>query len=246
MIKPYYQDSAVTIYHGDCLGIMAAMREESVAAGAAFIDHVIADPPYESEAHTKQCRVKRGGGVMSVEPLGFDPMSADLRDATAMAIAKLVPRWVITFCQVEAAMLWRVAFESAGMNYRRTGVWVKPDGMPQYSGDRPGMGYESIVFMHQPGASKWNGGGRHGVFVFNKNDGAGSNPHPTTKPSLLMRELVRLFTDEGETILDPFMGSGTTLRAAKDLGRKAIGIEIEEKYCEIAAKRMAQEVLPLG
>jgi len=68
--------------------------------------------------------------------------------------------------------------------------------------------------------------------------------HPTQKPLDLMRWCLGFFP-EAQTVLDPFMGSGTTLRAAKDLGRKAIGIEIEERYCEIAAKRMAQEVLAL-
>jgi site-specific DNA-methyltransferase (adenine-specific) len=68
--------------------------------------------------------------------------------------------------------------------------------------------------------------------------------HPTQKPVSLMRWCLGFFP-EAQSVLDPFMGSGTTLRAAKDLGRKAIGIEIEESYCEIAANRLAQEVLAL-
>jgi len=68
--------------------------------------------------------------------------------------------------------------------------------------------------------------------------------HPTQKPESLIRWCLTFFPD-AETVLDPFMGSGTTLRAAKDLGRRCIGIELEEKYCEIAVKRLQQQVLPL-
>ena len=73
-------------------------------------------------------------------------------------------------------------------------------------------------------------------------DGNGQRQHPTQKPLSLFLWCFTFFTNS-ETVLDPFMGSGTTLRAAKDLGRRAIGIEIEERYCEIAAKRLSQEVL---
>lgn len=75
-------------------------------------------------------------------------------------------------------------------------------------------------------------------------DRTGNFDHPTEKPSGLLR--VILEANVGDIVLDPFMGSGTTLRAAKDLGRKAIGIEIEEKYCEIAVRRLRQEVLPFA
>lgn len=233
------------VIHGDCLDVMAGMlgRGEKVA-------HVITDPPYEAEAHTLQRRVKRSdqktsafGGpdarVAMVEPLEFPPMAPHDRSLAGELISGLAARWSIAFCQVEAAMLWKSALVASGAhNYRRTGVWVKPDAQPQLSGDRPGMGYESVVFTHAKGRSVWNGGGRSSVFTHIKNTPGGSE-HPTTKPLPLMLELVELFTDPGDTILDPYCGSGTTGLACKILGRDFIGIEKSQKFARIAEARIA-------
>jgi site-specific DNA-methyltransferase (adenine-specific) len=226
-----------TLHTGSCLDPvtgLASLPDKSV-------DHVISDPPYESEAHTLQRRVKREG-VAELEPLPFPPMTQEDRDAVSVEMARVARRWVLVFCQVEASQEWRRSLESAGLVYRRTCVWVKPDGQPQLSGDRPGMGYESIVACHVRGKSRWNGGGKTGVFIFNKNDGNGkAHCHPTQKPKPLMRELVELFTDPDDLICDPYTGSGTTGVAARMLGRRFVGWELNPEYAAIARRRIAGE-----
>ena len=86
---------------------------------------------------------------------------------------------------------------------------------------------------------------QHGGVV-NADKAGQRRQHPTQKPVTLLSRIVQDWTEPDATILDPFMGSGTTLRAAKDLGRNAIGIELEERYCEIAARRLGQGVLDFG
>lgn len=228
--KYYYCDDHACIIHGDCRDILP---------GLPPIDFCLTDPPYEAEAHTLQRRTRASVEKRVIDvALDFQPLTESMRKF----ICEIPCNWLLTFCQAEAVYKYQ---QMLGAKYRRAMVWIKPDGMPQYSGDRPGMGYESIVAAWcASGKSRWNGGGKHGVFKHNKCTGCIPGAHPTQKPGPLLIELIQLFS-LGGLICDPFMGSGTTLRAAKDMGRKSIGIEIEEKYAEVAAKRLRQEVLPL-
>ena len=226
-----------TLYLADCMDVLPTLQR---------VDAVITDPPFEAEAHTLQRRklgVTDGAGrrEVVVDALPFAEMDEGVRAGVCEHIARLCSGWALYFCQAEAVSDWREAAERAGQKYKRAMVWVKPDGMPQFSGDRPGMGYESIVAAWcGRGKSRWNGGGRVGVFVCNKNDGTGPAPHPTTKPTRLMAELVELFSDFGDTVLDPFMGSGTTGVACAQMGRAFIGIEREPKYFDIACRRIEE------
>ncbi len=226
-----------TLYLGDCLEILPTLPK---------VDAVITDPPFEVEAHTLQRRINRGtthGGsddVVTEEPLDFSPITELQRERFGAIIPTICHGWVLVFCQAEAVFLWRKSLEDGGAKYRRACVWIKRDGMPQYSGDRPGMGYESIVAAWAgEGKSVWNGGGKHGVFDFPKGEPIRWG-HPTQKPEKLMNELVGLFTNQDQTILDPFMGSGTTGVACMNLGRKFIGVEIERRYFDIACERIDQ------
>lgn len=222
-MKPYYEHGGITIYHGDCREVLPSLPEA---------DACITDPPWGEETHAGART-----GNQDTALLDFGSISAEgLVNALSMV---RVRRWVV------ATIEWRhmLRLEQSppnGLRFVRFGLWVKPNGAPQFTGDRPGVGWEAVAILHRAGvAMRWNGGGHHAVWQIQRVSGE----HPTQKPSRLIMEWIGLFTDPGELVVDPFMGSGTTLRVAKDWGRKAIGIEIEERYCEIAAKRLSQEVL---
>jgi DNA modification methylase len=248
--EPFYQDEAVCIYHGDCREVL-----ESVAP---FAEHCITDPPYFRDVYIRASLpgTKEGSGTPARTGAGLAKLAAgaigdadDLCDPIGVLLGALVKRWCLVFSDVENAHKWRLSLERGAMRYVRTGAWVKPDAMPQMSGDRPGVGFEPCTIAHSKhgydGPMRWNGGGRLAVWTHYISKGRSRPDHPCPKPESLMRELVELFTDPGETVLDPFMGSGTTLVAAKRLGRKAIGIERELKYCELAVERLRQSALPL-
>ena len=218
------------LYLGDCLEIMPTLGK---------VDAVVTDPPYEQEAHSTQRRVTRGGKPQT-EPISFAPITESIRDSVCKNVSEICRGWFIAFCQTEGVARWRDSIEDHGIKYKKPMIWVKPDGMPQFNGQGPGMGYECMVSAWAGvGVSKWNGGGRHGVFHFPKGEGVQA-VHETQKPIRLMRELIQLFTNHSNVVLDPFMGSGTTGVACVKLGRKFIGIELDERYFDIACKRIEE------
>lgn len=239
-MKPYYEHDGITIYQGDCL---------TVLPGLGPVDHVVTDPPYSEHVHSKR---RRGGAewpgqsgfiadYSRASDLGFDAIDAATRHLAASHLGQWVGRWVLVFTNAEGQSAWERDLVDAGLEHVRVGAWVKVNCTPQFTGDRPAQGFEAVEIAHPAGRKRWNGGGspavwHHPVAIDRSQDG--SRFHPTQKPLTLMRELVTLFTDPGDLVLDPFMGSGTTLVAARLEGRRAIGIELEERWCEVAVRRL--------
>jgi site-specific DNA-methyltransferase (adenine-specific) len=221
----------VELWLGNCMDVMQDLPP---------IDHLLTDPPFEKEAHTPGRRTQASIRDDTIDAvLGFDAIDEEMRNFIPTWAKMRVSGWLMAFCQVEAVSTWRDAMEAAGLKYKRGMAWVKPDSTPQFNGRGPAQGFECIALAWcGEGHSSWNAGGKRGVYVHLTNPSNRDGTHPTEKPSALMSELVRDFTDPGQTILDPFMGSCSTGIAAVKSGRKFIGIEMDEKFFELSLRRM--------
>jgi site-specific DNA-methyltransferase (adenine-specific) len=214
-MKPYYQDDFVTLYHGDCLEITAWTEA----------DVLVTDPPYGMafQSGSRKEKHDRIAGDDSVE----------LRDSALSIWSAEKPALVFG--------TWRAPRPAGG---RVVGIWDKTDGTGPGMGDLKmpfGSSHEEFYLL-----GPWNRHGkRHGSVI--RTAVGGSNytskvGHPTPKPLVLMEQIIEV-CPPGSVIADPFAGSGSTLLAARNLGHKVIGVELEERYCELVAGRLNQGVL---
>ena len=245
-MKPYYQDKYATIYHGDCLELLPEMPK---------VDLVLTDPPY---------------GITSIgwdNELDFELFWSFVGSGQAVVFS-CQPFTSKLVCSNLANFKYEIIWEKdRPSNFPQANVMPL-----RYHENICIFYKECSIYNKQPEKRSAGGKSRCGYVVDNSSrngenvslradakrfDPDNKNPksiqpfsmgrrqdsnHPTQKPIDLMVWLVKTFSNHNTTIIDPFMGSGTTLLAAKQLNRQAIGIEIEEKYCEIAAQRLSQEV----
>lgn len=219
-----------TLYLGDCREILPTL----------MVDHVICDPPYEAILHDSKnsrgpTRTDTGPDLKALDFLPIDT----IRSSVVSLVERSCLGWFIAFCTVEGVAKWADAINPSALKYKRACIWVKPDSTPQLNGQGPAQGAECFVTAWGgTGHARWNAGGKRGVYTHYVNNAERHGAHPTEKPVALMLEIVADFTSPHQTILDPFMGSGTTGVACAKLDRTFIGIEIEERYFDIACKRI--------
>jgi site-specific DNA-methyltransferase (adenine-specific) len=248
-MKPYYRDDWVTIYHGDCREVLPGLDTGSA-------DLIITDPPYGlnyNNGDLAHCWEAAFGGDTSrsiAKPIcndgeaetdaliawAFPEFNRLLSDGSCCCCCcggggpkPLFARWTLLLDEAigfKQAVVWDKGGLGMGIHFRRS--------------------YEFMLIAQKGAPCRvWNGGNTtSNVWRINKIIPR-EQDHPTPKPPELMGYCVDLFSNPGDYVLDPFMGEGPTIQSAKLRGRHAIGIEIEERYCEIAAKRCAQEVLNL-
>ena len=216
MDRPYYQDDLTTIYHGDCREILPNLPE---------VDCVITDPPYGARMPSQRTGKR-------ADIVGNDRISGDWIDSVRLSDAGSF----YCFTVWDTLHAWRELIEQRGLRVRSCIVWDKMI---------HGLGDLTTCWAPQHELCLFASKGRHEltrrredvIRCQREND----TSHPYEKPVALMSRLMS--ASNPSFVLDPFCGSGPVLVAAKLDGRRSIGIEIEEKYCELAANRLRQRVL---
>ena len=228
-MKPYYEDDYVTLYHGDCLDILPKLEK---------VDLVLIDPPYIHENHggTKSVFAKRIGQYQDeVDSLGdgFDFKVLDL----CKNLMSLKNNFYI-FCSRK--QLIKILDYVKNTNYDIL-TYIKTNPTPtcnnHYLSDT-----EYIVYSRDKGISLYGSYQTKKKYFLQENGKSDFN-HPTVKPLNIIQTLISNSTKKGGIVLDCFAGSGTTGVACKQLKRKCILIEKEEKYCDIIVGRLQQEYL---
>lgn len=248
-MTPYYDEDGITIYHGEALDVLASLPDD------LGVDLLLTDPPYSSggmfrgdrQADTKQ-KYQRKETEAYADLSGF---SGDSRDQLGYLFwvgvwlgrcQQLLKPGAIgaTFTDWRQLATTTMALQTGGFVYRGVVPWWKPNGRGVTG--RWGNQCEYVVWGTN-GPRSLDHIGPVAFPGFFQATSVRDRDHIAEKPLSVLHELVKVA--DGGLVLDPFLGSGTTLRAAKDNGCRAIGIEIEERYCEIAAQRLSQGVLPL-
>tara|TARA_Y100000593_G_scaffold11297_1_gene20095 strand:- start:271 stop:1035 length:765 start_codon:yes stop_codon:yes gene_type:complete len=254
-MKPYYEDDHATIYHGDCRELLPNLD----------FTFAFTSPPYNMHLRVNRTGdgfISRGGaessGIISkkYETYSDDLPMVEYYDFCDQVIGELLKKTRLLFWNVQLltgnkrALMWLQG--KYALNMKEIMIWDKQRVAPSANPHIMNSRYEFIwIFAPEKTAIRrtFDGFTRTHAGLDNiisiSPMGKSIAGHGAIMPVQLPTQMLHHFTIDSDVIIDPFMGSGTTLRAAKDLNRRSIGIEIDEQYCEIAARRLAQEVLPL-
>lgn len=224
-MKPYYEHAGITIYHGDCREVLPDIIGS---------DLVLTDPPYahkhmDGGGFAAARRFYAGGALRGLNDFVLKEFWPSLMAAAPMAICFCSRDLISSYCAEAAACSRRFDLH----------IWYKPNAIPFTANTwKSDLEYIALIWNKKPGWKQLEQHMHSKAYIAPINS---DDSHPAAKPEPLLRKYISVL--DAQRIVDPFMGSGTTLRAAKELHRTAVGIEIEERYCEIAAKRLSQEVL---